>query len=277
MGVWCAVGDVDWKKYDQFIQGFQTLSESDRRWAEEHREAPGLPEHLIPLYRQAWEAGDCVSPTISELGNLKMSFGSWGESTDDRLVGGRCQTGGAIDSGNAEHMSLIEAKLRMFVFEAVQFLHKYVPGFEKAYLLHMSPFLGGRGGPCIEGEYTLQIEDLLECGKRFDDVTYILWYETKKRDPKECTADIPYRILLSKIDGLMATGRSAAYIRRGHDPAVRARHSVITMGHVAGTAAALAARSGVAPRDLNVKSLQRQLLKNGCYLGDTDRLSELGL
>ena len=36
----------------------------------------------------------------------------------------------------------------------------------------MAPFLGVRGGPCIEGEYTMTLADLYE-GKRFLDASCI--------------------------------------------------------------------------------------------------------
>lgn len=41
--------------------------------------------------------------------------------------------------------------------------------------------------------------------------------------------------------------------------------------------AALAARDGVAPRNIDVRALQRALLADGFYLGDSARLEELGL
>jgi autotransporter adhesin len=45
----------------------------------------------------------------------------------------------------------------------------------------------------------------------------------------------------------------------------------------AGTAAAMAARQGIQPRNLDVKALQRRLLECGFYLGDQERLRDLGL
>ena len=67
-------------------------------------------------------------------------------------------------------------------------------------------------------------------------------------------------------------------MRRGHDPTgMRARSSMMALGHAAGVAAALAVRRGVAPRRLDVRELQRELLREGFYLGDEGRLRELGL
>ena len=42
-------------------------------------------------------------------------------------------------------------------------------------------------------------------------------------------------------------------------------------------AAAIAARSRVSPRDIDIKVLQKELLRQDVYLGDDGRLRELGL
>jgi hypothetical protein len=53
--------------------------------------------------------------------------------------------------------------------------------------------------------------------------------------------------------------------------------TVMHMGQVGGTAAALAVKNGVTPKDLNVKTLQQKLLEDGFYLGDCARLKALDL
>ncbi len=183
-----------------------------------------------------------------------------------------------VDAGNAEHISLLEAGVRMYIFEFVQHCRKNVPGCEDAYLLFTAPYLGCRGGPCIEGEYTLTMQDCRE-GKRFDDVIYrygepraFRWMNEHGR--VEWT-DVPYRVMIpKKTDGLIAVGRSASGIP---DTLLRNREGVMYMGQAGGTAAAMAAKSGIEPRAVDVKQLQRKLLKSGFHLGDRARLAELGL
>ncbi len=58
---------------------------------------------------------------------------------------------------------------------------------------------------------------------------------------------------------------------------MRGRMMVMHAGQVGGTAAALTVKQGVLPRQLDVKALQQALLEEGFYLGDEDRLEELGL
>ena len=79
------------------------------------------------------------------------------------------------------------------------------------------------------------------------------------------------------IDNLPVVGRGASYIRRGHDPGTRARITQFHLGQVAGTAAAFAVRDGVGVRKLHVPLLQQELLAQGFFLGETERLSDLGL
>jgi hypothetical protein len=94
----------------------------------------------------------------------------------------------------------------------VDFMRKHAPGFENAYLMFTSPFYGTRGGPCIEGEYTLTVEDFLE-GRKFDHVMYRNTHEALHGGDKS-GFDVPYRVSLpKKVDGLLVTGRGTAYIR----------------------------------------------------------------
>jgi hypothetical protein len=88
-------------------------------------------------------------------------------------------------------------------------------------------------------------------------------------------ADFPYRAMVPvQVEGLLAVGRSASGIP---DTLLRGRMMVMHMGQAGGTAAALAASSGVSPRQLDVRALQQRLVKDGFFLGDDKRLAELGL
>jgi ribulose 1,5-bisphosphate synthetase/thiazole synthase len=183
-----------------------------------------------------------------------------------------------VDAANAEHISTLEAAVRMYVFEYVQRCRENVPGCENAYLLFIAPFLGARGGPCIDGEYTLTAQDCRE-GKQFDDVIYVygepinLRYSGAHGGYK--WPDVPYRVMIpKKLDGLIAVGRSASCIP---DTLLRVRESAMYLGQTGGIAAALAARAGLEPRAVDIKQLQRRLLEVGYYLGEPARLEQLGL
>jgi hypothetical protein len=49
------------------------------------------------------------------------------------------------------------------------------------------------------------------------------------------------------------------------------------LGEAAGVAAAIGARSGVPPAHVPIHDIQRQLVSQGAYLGEPDRLAEFCL
>ena len=182
-----------------------------------------------------------------------------------------------IDAGDGLHISELEAAFHTSVFEKVQRWKKELPGFEHAELLAMTPFLGARGGPCIEGEHVVTMDDVL-AGRQFTDNLYVFLFRPPRpegtRPPSKWT-ELPYRCMLPKdFDGLLCTGRSASSVP---DTLLRNRNMIGMMGQAAGTAAAMASAQGIAPRNLDVQPLQRALMKAGFYLGSDKRLKELGL
>ena len=182
-----------------------------------------------------------------------------------------------IDVGDGLHISELEEAFHISVFEKVQRWKKELPGFERAELLAITPFLGARGGPCIEGEHVVTMDDVL-AGRQFPDNLYVFIFRPPRpvgtRPPSKWT-ELPYRCMVPKgIDGLLCTGRSASSIP---DTLLRKRHMIGMMGQAAGTAAAMCAAQGVAPRDLDVQPLQRTMLAAGFHLGSDERLWELGL
>ena len=60
-------------------------------------------------------------------------------------------------------------------------------------------------------------------------------------------------------------------------PVTREVDVIVAGAGMAGIAAAMAAESGVAPGALDVKRLQKALIKQGTHLGKEVRLRELGL
>jgi len=118
------------------------------------------------------------------------------------------------------------------------------------------------------------MEDV-KAGRRFPDVLYIFDHVEPGGAYLGKWTDFPYRAMLpKKVDGLLAVGRSASCIP---DTLLRSRPMVMHMGQAGGTAAALAVKNHVTPRELNVKELQETLLDEGFYPGDRARLKELGL
>jgi len=83
-------------------------------------------------------------------------------------------------------------------------------------------------------------------------------------------AYIPYRALVpEKMDGLLVAGRSFSSDKVANDSLNLIPHCC-AMGEAAGTAAALAVKNGVSPRQVDRKLLQQALLKGGAVLPGID-------
>jgi len=291
MGLYFVVGGVNWDKYQAHLREYEPNPE-EVEWAEGvlGEKTSRKHRHLLSFVKEAMDKGEYHPTVIEDIGGKRIQISALIARTpeyktevplDPTLAIGGVSPGRIheeIDTGDGTHISMLEAKLRTCAFEFVQLHKDYVPGFEGAYLLLIAPFLGARGGPCIEGEYTLTMDDC-RAGRRFDDVTYLYGEFRALRytcEQGECRwTDVPYRVMLPrKIDGLIAVGRSASGIP---DTLLRNRMAVKHMGQAGGTAAALSASKGVSPKELDVKELQRALVDSGFYLGDLDRLRELGL
>ena len=291
MALYFVVGGVDWDAYNAYVREYEPTPE-DTAWAQQSLGEKKSPKyrHLWTFLRQAEERGEYRLPVIEDFYGTRIEMGiliankpHWKtevplEKTHAVGTVGPSRIYEEIDTGDGAHISKLEATLRMSAFELAHFYKTYVPGFEDSYLLVVAPFLGARGGPCIEGEYTLTMDDC-RAGRRFDDVIYLYGEFRALRytcEQGECKwTDMPYRVMVpQKVDGMLAVGRSASGIP---DTLLRNRMAVKHMGQAGGTAAALAAQSHTSPRDLDVKALQRALLDAGFYLGDMARLKELGL
>ena len=78
--------------------------------------------------------------------------------------------------------------------------------------------------------------------------------------------DIPYRSLVPlKTDGLLLSGRNISGTHRAH-ASYRVMGVALATGQAAGTAAALCARSGVMPRQLDHRLVQQALIDSGVRL-----------
>jgi len=272
LGLWYALGGVDWDRYQGFAVAHGEADEDDLEWARQHlaaseTEADPIPDlhHLLPFLRQAWEAGEFEFRRRVGRGSIHIILKRIGPG----MAGGRTGTAGEFDFSEAPVVTQMECEHREHCYGFARFLRQYIPGFEEAYLMFCSPFLGARGGRYIDAEYPISRDDLA-AEKRFDDVIYEY---NDGRLHQSC--DVPYRALVPKgVDGLLATGRSAM----PYGPNFRVRCNMLLNGQAAGVAAALCVRDGVEPRHLNVKGLQRILVDElHCPLAEEGRLRDLGL
>ena len=266
MGLCFMAAGVDWRRY----QAWGDYETRQQRHAE--------------IVDQAAEAGEfTLTREVPGLGTIRTFQYQRCGAPREGLASGYAGVDWPdhINQGDGAHISTMEIALRTHAFETVQFWQRHIPGFEKAYVALIAPYLGSRGGPSIEGQYVLTRPDI-EQQERHDDVIYRfgrygrdIRYDPIFHSVPPKRTDIPYRVMLpQQITGLLAAGRSAS---SNPGSLMRTRPALMLMGQAAGIAAALSAQNRVTPDQLDVKTLQRTLLERGFYLGDRARLTELKL
>ncbi|CAG7598547.1 hypothetical protein PAESOLCIP111_00235 [Paenibacillus solanacearum] len=183
------------------------------------------------------------------------------------------------DATDPWDLTAAEIEGRRQVQQLVRFLKAEVPGFEEAYLQTTAPQIGVRESRRVVGEYMLTADELL-ASCRFEDVIARGAYPVDIHNPDgEGTIlkhlppgewyDIPFRTLVpKKIQNLLIGGRPISATHEAHS-AIRVQPIAMAIGQAAGTAAALCAKGGVLPRELDVRQVQKALTDQGAVLGLT--------
>lgn len=180
-----------------------------------------------------------------------------------------------VDSTLPESYTKGEHDARKQMYVVAEYLRRFVPGFEKAWIETVAPFMGIRESRVIVGKYVMTAEDILQ-QKHFNDVIAVAGYPVDIHHAKggDCTMlfcddayDIPYRVLVpEKIENLLVAGRCSSM---NHEAmaATRVMSTCMALGEAAGTAARIALAAGVKPSQVDVAEVQKALLANGAYLG----------
>lgn len=182
-----------------------------------------------------------------------------------------------VDGTDAKDLTKAHVTARRQMDPIVRFLREYVPGFEKCYAIDSASYIGIRETRHFHGDYTLTEDDILQA-KVFEDwvVSYAHFNfdvhnitgagldETgmQKKFPQARGYTIPFRCLLpQKVENLLLAGRNISGTHMAHSN-YRVMPICANMGQAAGTAAAIAVRTGVAPRQIKVEEIQKILVQN---------------
>jgi hypothetical protein len=188
-----------------------------------------------------------------------------------------------VDPTDIRDLTYCEIECRKQVVMALKFINKYMPGFENAYLTRMCSELRIRESRRITGDYILRKADVAEA-RKFKDVigkssfssgakhvasTDTIAYEGIVYPKDGGSYDIPYRCLVPQVvENLLVGGKA---ISTDRDSYARFLQETMVTGQAAGVAAAICARRGITPRQLeqDVTELQETLLKQGAILYGT--------
>ncbi|SVE36153.1 uncharacterized protein METZ01_LOCUS489007, partial [marine metagenome] len=162
---------------------------------------------------------------------------------------------------NVDDLTEVEIRSRQLTISHLEFYRAHAPGFEKAFLMLGAPQIGVRHSRRLVGLAKVtraQWDD----GKVWDDEIGV----STSLSPKFPNISIPYGSLVPQgIDGVLGAGRHLACDASSHT-FLREIPQCWLSGQAAGVAAALAANTGVVPRQLNTRLIQRELLRQGTYL-----------
>jgi hypothetical protein len=191
------------------------------------------------------------------------------------------------DGTDARDLTAAEIEGRQQAYELVEFFRSDLPGFADCELLDTATTIGVRETRRVLGDYVLTLDDL-QAGRPFPDVIALCGYPVDIHDPTGAgggvdeaygTADayeVPYRCLLPRdIEQLLVAGRCLSATHEAL-AAIRVMPPAFATGEAAGTAAALAVKLGASPRTVPVIDLQRQLIDQGAYLGESPSLEVSG-
>ena len=172
------------------------------------------------------------------------------------------------DATNVEDLTRAEIDGRRHVMAFVDFFKAHVPELADCRLVQTGTQVGLRETRRIHGDYTLTLDDVL-AGGGFPDVIARGAHGVDIHPPStaedqvytrlEQDYGISYRCLLARgVDNLLVAGRC---ISATHEALATSRvmGTCMALGQAAGTAAALAVRAGITPRELDVPELRRTL------------------
>lgn len=186
-----------------------------------------------------------------------------------------------IDATDPWGVTSAEIEGRKQAAEYARFLRDRVSGYEEAYLLSTSAWIGARETRRLIGEYVLTRDDVLSA-RQFDDAIALCGAPIEDHDGGASTiwqyvsADggaptgryygVPYRSLVPVgCEALLVAGRCLSATHDAHASA-RSIAQCLSYGQAAGTAAALSIASGVRARDVDAAVLRDTLVADGVIL-----------
>jgi hypothetical protein len=183
------------------------------------------------------------------------------------------------DATDLHDLTRAEMQGRRDSFALFAYFREHIDGFADGRMLQTSPQIGIRETRRLIGEYTLTGDDIRD-GVEFDDAVALGCWPIDVH-PAEgevgshsmfvpAPYGIPYRALVpATTDGLLAAGRCISVDREALGSA-RVGATCTATGHAAGTAAALSARHGIRPREVDVAELQAELRDQGALVSTGD-------
>lgn len=193
-----------------------------------------------------------------------------------------------VDGTNAWDISRADTEARMQNRMLYKVVRKYIPGFEKAFVIDSSPTVGVRETRRVRGRTVLD-QPAMQAKTTYPDSVARIWRhmaagrDWHKADGGEgaptdavyrtATTDltwfeIPWGVFVPNgVDGMTVGGRVIS-VTHDADMWTRGQYCCLVTGQIAGAAAALAATRSLSPAALDVRELQRALVAQSIDIGE---------
>jgi ribulose 1,5-bisphosphate synthetase/thiazole synthase len=229
----------------------------------------GKEDHLFsPFLRKPFKqavAAGVIPPSLSTIA------GTWGTVTEQGdLTYLNLIHLPNIDGTDPKDLTAGEIEGRRQAIHAVEALRRFMPGCEAAKLRNFGMTLGIRDTRKFDAHYNLTAQDVREQG-RFDDSIgifpeFIDGYGILILPTTGRYFHVPYRSLVPKgIGNLLVAGRCIGGDKVSH-AAVRNMMCCAVSGQGAGAAAAVSIQTGQPFEGLDVRAVQRELLRQGARI-----------
>jgi hypothetical protein len=170
-----------------------------------------------------------------------------------------------LDGLDIEDLTWVEVHARKKMLITYDFFRKNIPGFEKSFIMDTASQIGVRASRRLIGEYVVTEQDM-QSGIPHEDTIAVIPARQWAPSLRSPLVYIPYRSLLPRrVENLIAAGRCFSADQVAND-ILSPIQCCVAMGQAAGTAAALAVKSGVSPRRVGYRVLQEQLLRQRVVL-----------
>jgi glycine/D-amino acid oxidase-like deaminating enzyme len=188
---------------------------------------------------------------------------------------------------DARELTRAEIECRKQMAEIMNVMVKYIPGFERAYIIDTSSYIGIRESRRILGEYVLVSDDIAE-DRQWEDAVARAYTAITPGTPTHSPSggeggpghayyreqispirshSIPYRCLIPKgIDGLLVAGRCISVSDEAFE-SCRGQATCMYLGYAGGAAAALAACANTPVREIDPSRLRSILEEQGQQTG----------
>jgi hypothetical protein len=169
---------------------------------------------------------------------------------------------------DVEELTRAEFEGRRKMMITYDFWKENLPGFEKSFIVLSGPQLGTRSSRRMIGEYKLTQKDLADNQPFEDTIAIFPDLDRGQESLDHPLMYIPYRSLLPKnVDNLLVACRAFSSDEHVQEWFNLIPHC-IAFGEAAGTASSLALQAGVSPKKVDIKTLQKQLVRQGVPLPD---------